>query len=36
MRRMVLRLKDASHFSEVWTKREKGKDTVFTLNFVRK
>lgn len=36
MRRMVLRLKDATHFSEVWTKREKGKDTFFTLNFVRR
>jgi hypothetical protein len=36
MHRMVLRLKDASHFSEVWTKRENGKDTVFTLDFVRR
>jgi hypothetical protein len=36
MRRMVLRLKDAGHFSEVWTKRENGKDTVFTLDFVRR
>jgi len=33
---MVLRLKDAGHFSEVWTKRENGKDTVFTLNFTRR
>jgi hypothetical protein len=36
MRRMVLRLEDSSHFSEVWTKREAGKDRVFTLNFVRR
>jgi len=36
MRRMVLRLRDASHFSEVWTMRKKGKDTVFTLDFARK
>ena len=36
MHRMVLRLKDANHFSEIWTKREKGKDTIFTLDFVRK
>ena len=36
MHRMVLRLKDASHFTEVWTKRENGKDTIFTLNFVRR
>jgi hypothetical protein len=36
MRRMVLRLKDANHFTEVWTKREKGKDTIFTLDFVRR
>jgi hypothetical protein len=36
MHRMVLRLKDSRHFSEVWTKRENGRDTVFTLNFVRR
>jgi len=36
MHRMVLRLHDASHFSEVWTKREKGKDTVFKLDFQRR
>jgi hypothetical protein len=36
MHRMVLRLKDATHFSEVWTKRENGKDVVFTLDFVRR
>jgi len=35
MHRVVLRLKDASHFSEDWTMREKGKDKVFTLDFVR-
>jgi hypothetical protein len=32
----VLRLKDANHFTEVWTKRAKGKDTIFTLDFVRR
>jgi hypothetical protein len=36
MHRMVLRLKDAGHLSEVWTKRENGKDMTFTLNFVRR
>jgi hypothetical protein len=36
MHRVVLRLKDSTHLSEVWTKRENGKDTVFTLNFVRR
>jgi len=36
MRRMVLRLKDDSHFSEIRPEREKGKDTVFTLDFVRR
>jgi hypothetical protein len=36
MHRMVLRFEDSSHFSEVWTKREGGKDTVFTLKFVRR
>jgi hypothetical protein len=36
MVRMILRLKDAGHLSEVWTKREKGKDSVFTLDFARK
>ena len=36
MRRMVLRLQDANHFTEVWTKREKGKDTVFKLDFQRR
>jgi hypothetical protein len=35
MHRVVLRLKDAGHFSEDWTMREKGKDKVFTLDFVR-
>jgi len=36
MHRMVLRLTDTDRFTEVWTKREKNKDTVFTLNFTRK
>ena len=36
MHRMVLRLKDSNRFTEVWTKREDGKDTVFALSFVRK
>lgn len=36
MHRMVLRLKDSNRFTEEWTKRDKGKDTVFTLNFVRR
>jgi hypothetical protein len=36
MHRMVLRLNDANHFTEVWTKRESGKDTVFTLDFTRR
>jgi hypothetical protein len=30
------RLNYANHFTEVWTKRESGKDTVFTLDFTRK
>jgi len=33
MHRLVLRLQAANHFTEVWTKREGGKDTVFTLRF---
>lgn len=36
MQGMVLGLKDGKHFSEVWTKREAGKDTVFTLDYVRR
>lgn len=36
MRRMVLRLKDSGHFKEIWTKREKGKEIIFTLDFVRR
>jgi hypothetical protein len=36
MHRMVLRLKDPNHFTEVWTERDHGKDTTFTLNFVRR
>jgi hypothetical protein len=36
MHRMVLRIKDRTHLTETWTKRENGKDTVFTLSFVRR
>jgi hypothetical protein len=36
MHRMVLRLRDSHHFTEVWTKRDNGKDTVFTLSFLRR
>jgi hypothetical protein len=36
MHRMVLHLKDPTHLSEEWTKRENGKDAVFTLNFIRR
>jgi len=36
MHRMVLRLTDANHFTERWTKRENGKDTVFTLEWRRR
>lgn len=36
MHHMVLRLIDAHRFTEAWTKRENGKDTVFTLNFTRR
>lgn len=36
MHRMVLRLTDANHFTEQWTKRENGKDTVFTLEWRRR
>jgi hypothetical protein len=33
MHRMVPRIKDATHFSEVWTKRENGKDVVSSLDY---
>ncbi|MGA3073653.1 MAG: hypothetical protein ABSG56_08175 [Bryobacteraceae bacterium] len=36
MHRMVLRIKDTTHFSEVWTKRENGKDVVFSLDYTRR
>jgi len=36
MHRMVLRMIDAHRFTEAWTKRENGKDTIFTLNYVRR
>jgi hypothetical protein len=35
MRRVVTTLIDRDHFSERWTKTEKGKDTVFDLRFSR-
>jgi hypothetical protein len=35
MHRMVLHLQDSGRFTEAWTKRENGKDTIFTLSFVR-
>ena len=35
MRRMVLTLVDPDHFTERWTRTEKGVDTVFDMNFVR-
>ena len=35
MRRMRLTLIDPDHFSERWTRTEKGVDTVFDLDFVR-
>jgi hypothetical protein len=36
MRLVVMTLTDRDHFSEKWTKAEKGKDTVFDLNWVRR
>lgn len=35
MRRVLMRLPDGDHFAEEWTKTEKGRDTVFHMNFVR-
>jgi hypothetical protein len=35
MRRVVLTIIDSDHFSERWTRTERGVDTVFDLNFVR-
>lgn len=35
MRRVVMTLSDPDHYTERWTKRENGKDTVFELKFVR-
>jgi hypothetical protein len=35
MRRVLLIIRDHDHFTEKWTKIEKGEDTVFDLNFVR-
>jgi hypothetical protein len=36
MRRVFIRLSDPDYFTERWTKSEKGKNTVFDLNFVRR
>lgn len=36
MRRVLLTFVDRDHFSEKWTKTEKGVDTVFDLGFVRR
>ena len=36
MRKVFLTFVDQEHFSEQWTKTEKGKDTVFDLNFARR
>ena len=35
MHRVVLTLQDANHFTELWTKRENGKDAVFTLHWAK-
>jgi hypothetical protein len=36
MRRVMLLIHDHDHITEKWTTVEKGKDTVFDLNFVRR
>jgi hypothetical protein len=36
MRRVSLIIRDHDHFTEKWTKTEKGKDTIFDLHFVRR
>lgn len=36
MRRVILTIIDADHYSSKWTKSENGKDTEFVLNFVRR
>ena len=36
MRRVFIQITDHDHFTEKWTKTEKGKDTVFNLNFFRR
>jgi hypothetical protein len=36
MRRLLMKITDRDHFTEKWTKTEKGHDTVFDLNFVRR
>jgi hypothetical protein len=35
MRRMVMTIVDSDHFTERWTRTEKGVDTEFDMNFVR-
>lgn len=36
MRRVFMKIVDRDHFNEKWTKTEKGKDTVFDMDFVRR
>lgn len=36
MRKMSLSITDADHFTEKWTRTEKGSDTAFDLQFVRR
>ena len=36
MRRVLISIADHDHFTEKWTKTEKGKDTVFEMHFVRR
>jgi hypothetical protein len=35
MRKVSLQFADQDHFSERWTKTERGRETVFELKFVR-
>jgi len=35
MRRVIMTISDRDHYSEKWTKIERGVDTEFELNFVR-
>jgi hypothetical protein len=36
MRRVTMAIFDRDHYSELWTKMENGKETVFDLKFVRR